>query len=45
MDALENVVPEDIKIEKGKDKDSVLVKVEVQPIDSMEKLYMNVEVC
>jgi hypothetical protein len=45
IDALENVVPEDIEIEKGKDKDSVLVKVEVQPIDSMEKLYMNVEVC
>ncbi|MBD8046754.1 MULTISPECIES: phage tail sheath family protein [Clostridium] len=44
INALENVVPEDIEIEKGKDKDSVLAKIEVQPIDSMEKLYMDVEV-
>ena len=42
--ALENVVPEDIEIEKGQDKDSVVARVGVQPIDAMEKLYMDVEV-
>lgn len=42
--ALENVVPEDVEIKKGEDKDSVVARVGVQPIDAMEKLYMNVEV-
>ena len=42
--ALENVVPEDVEIEKGHDKDSVIAKVLIQPVDSMEKLYMDVEV-
>ncbi|MCY6958869.1 phage tail sheath family protein [Clostridium brassicae] len=42
--ALENVVPEDVEIRKGNDKDSVLARVGVQPIDAMEKLYMDVEV-
>lgn len=42
--ALENVVPEDIEVQKGQDKDSVVAIVGVQPIDAMEKLYMTVEV-
>lgn len=42
--ALENVVPEDVEIQKGQDKDSIIAKVGVQPIDAMEKLYMTVEV-
>lgn len=42
--ALENVVPEDVEIQKGQDKDSIIAKVGVQPIDAMEKLYMDVEV-
>ncbi|WML35348.1 phage tail sheath family protein [Clostridium sp. OS1-26] len=42
--ALENVVPEDVSVEKGQDKDSVVATIEVQPIDAMEKLYMTVEV-
>ncbi|MBU3203129.1 phage tail sheath family protein [Clostridium algidicarnis] len=42
--ALENVVPEDVIVEKGNDKDSVVAIVGVQPIDAMEKLYMTVEV-
>ncbi|MEW8955608.1 phage tail sheath family protein [Clostridium sp.] len=44
INALENVVPEDVKVEKGQDKDSVIARVGVQPIDSMEKLYMDLEV-
>lgn len=42
--AIENVTTEDVTISQGKDKDSVLAKIEVQPIDAMEKLYMDVEV-
>ncbi|WP_282804581.1 phage tail sheath family protein [Clostridium tetani] len=44
MNAVENVTPEDVQIEQGQDKDSVIARVGVQPIDSMEKLYMDVEV-
>ncbi|WMJ79535.1 phage tail sheath family protein [Clostridium sp. MB40-C1] len=42
--ALENVVPEDVEVIRGVDKDSVVARVGVQPIDAMEKLYMTVEV-
>ncbi|RXM70858.1 phage tail sheath family protein [Clostridium tetani] len=42
--ALENVISEDVEIQKGQDKDSVVAIVRVQPIDAMEKLYMTVEV-
>lgn len=42
--ALENVVPEDVEVAKGIDKDSITAVVGVQPIDAMEKLYMTVEV-
>lgn len=41
--ALENVIPEDVEIKKGYDKDSAVARVGVQPIDAMEKLYMDVE--
>lgn len=44
IEALENVVPEDVEVIKGTDKDSVAARVGVQPIDAMEKLYMTVEV-
>ncbi|AJA42665.1 xkdK-like tail sheath protein (endogenous virus) [Clostridium phage phiCT9441A] len=44
MNAVENVTPEDVQIEQGQDKDSVVAIVGVQPIDAMEKLYMAVEV-
>lgn len=44
INALENVVPEDVVVEKGNDKDSVVAIVGVQPVDAMEKLYMTVEV-
>ena len=42
--ALENVVPEDVVVLQGEEKDSVIANIGVQPIDSPEKLYMNVEV-
>ncbi|MBY6879659.1 phage tail sheath protein [Clostridium botulinum] len=42
--ALENVVPEDVEIKRGQDKESVVARVGVQAIDAMEKLYMDVEV-
>lgn len=42
--AVENVIPEDVEIERGQDKDSTVAVIGVQPIDAMEKLYMTVEV-
>ncbi|KGN00315.1 phage tail sheath family protein [Clostridium botulinum] len=44
ISALENVVPEDVIVEKGHDKESVVAIVNVQPIDATEKLYMTVNV-
>ena len=35
---------DDITIEQGNDLDSVIVEWYVKPVDSMEKLYMNVMV-
>ncbi|WP_097026176.1 phage tail sheath family protein [Clostridium peptidivorans] len=42
--ALENVVPEDVEVLSGSDKDSVISRIGIQPVDAMEKLYMDVEV-
>ncbi|WP_010292205.1 phage tail sheath family protein [Clostridium senegalense] len=44
INAIENVESEDVEIKRGEDKDSIIAKVKVQPIDAMEKLYMDVEV-
>ncbi|EDS78016.1 conserved hypothetical protein [Clostridium botulinum C str. Eklund] len=44
ISALKNVTPEDIKVQGGNDKDSVVSIVGVQPVDAMEKLYMTIEV-
>lgn len=44
VNALQNVVAEDVGILPGIDKDSVFVQIASQPVDSMEKLYMEVEV-
>ncbi|APX72714.1 phage tail sheath family protein [Companilactobacillus allii] len=35
---------DDIKVEAGNDKDSILVNLAVTPVDSMEKLYMTIVV-
>lgn len=41
--AIENFEVNDIIVEMGNDKDSVIVHLNVQPTDAMEKLYMKVE--
>ncbi|AIY81368.1 phage tail sheath protein [Clostridium botulinum] len=40
--ALENVVVDDIEVLKGNSNDSIVVNVNAQPVDSMEKIYMTV---
>ena len=40
--AIENFISDDVTVEKGKDKKSVLVTDKVTPVNAMEKLYMNV---
>lgn len=40
--ALENVTVDDIEVAIGVSKDSVVVNVNAQPVDAMEKLYMTV---
>ncbi|MBW6408484.1 phage tail sheath family protein [Clostridium weizhouense] len=40
--ALENVTVEDIEVYSGNSKDAIVVNVNAQPIDSMEKIYMTV---
>lgn len=42
--AIENFNADDIEVLKGTDKDSTVVVAGLQPLDSMEKLYMEVEV-
>lgn len=44
MGAIKNVITEDVTVLYGNSKDSVFITAGIQPIDSMEKLYMNVEV-
>lgn len=38
--AIENFLPEDVTVEKGQDKKSIVVNDNVTPTNSMEKLYM-----
>ena len=44
INALQNVIAEDVEVLPGLDKDSILAYIAAQPVDSMEKLYMEVEV-
>ncbi len=44
IEAIENFKAEDITVEKGVEKQDVVVYECVQPVDAMEKLYMKVEV-
>lgn len=44
IQALENVIADDIKVQKGSDKKSVLVNNPITPVCAMEKLYMTVVV-
>ena len=42
--AFQNFVEDDVTVSAGTDIDSVVIEVLVQPVDSIEKIYMNVEV-
>jgi len=44
LGAVENFEVDDVQVEAGNDKDSVVAHLNVQPTDAMEKLYMKVEV-
>lgn len=44
MNAIQNFKAEDITITEGNEIDSVIADVAIQPVDSMEKLYMTVMV-
>ena len=44
IEAIENFTADDIMVEKGTEKQDVVVYESVQPVDAMEKLYMKVEV-
>lgn len=44
IEAIENFTAEDLTVEKGVEKQDVVVYENVQPVDAMEKLYMKVEV-
>lgn len=44
IEAIETFTAEDITVEKGVEKQDVVVYETVQPVDAMEKLYMKVEV-
>ena len=44
IEAIENVTADDITVEKGAEKQDVVIYESVQPVDAMEKLYMKVEV-
>lgn len=40
--AIKNYVPDDITISEGAESDAILVEVNVQPVDSIDKIYVNV---
>ncbi len=44
IEAIENFTADDITVEKGMEKQDVVIYENVQPVDAMEKLYMKVEV-
>lgn len=42
--ALQNVVEDDIFVTPGQDSDAVLIEMYIQPIDSVEKIYINITI-
>lgn len=44
MEAIQNFTSEDVEVLDGESIDAIVVNVSVQPLDSMEKLYMTVTV-
>ena len=42
--AVQNVVADDVTVSAGTDSDAVLIEVYVQPVDSIEKIYINITI-
>ena len=42
--ALQNVVESDVVVSPGADSDSVLIELYIQPVDSTEKIYINITI-
>lgn len=42
--ALQNVLADDVIVSKGQESDSVLIEVNCQPVDSIEKIYVNITI-
>ena len=41
---IQNFEPDDVKVLPGNEIDAVIVNVAIQPVDSIEKIYMTVNV-
>ena len=41
---VQNFVPDDVEVLAGNEIDAVIVNVAIQPVDSIEKIYMTVNV-
>jgi hypothetical protein len=41
---LQNVVEDDVVVSPGEDSDSVLIEMYIQPVDSIEKIYINITI-
>ena len=42
MGAIQNFVTDDVTVTKGNDSDAVVIEAAVQPVDSVEKIYITV---
>ena len=42
INAIQNFAPEDVTVEQGKDSDAVIIDCYIQPVDSVEKIYITV---
>jgi hypothetical protein len=42
--AVQNVVADDVAVSAGLESDAVLIEVYVQPVDSIEKIYINITI-
>jgi hypothetical protein len=42
--ALQNVVADDVTVMRGADVDSVVIEIYIQPVDSIEKIYINITI-
>lgn len=42
--ALQNVIADDVTVSKGTDSDAVVIEINCQPVDSIEKIYINITI-